>query len=215
MKRKRLLIAAGAVALSILLVWGGVYVYRNAQTVNAFDEIFYSVVNPSYTETSFNRLYATSGVHRHIIPGSRSDEWTGSYIASYDFSEKRLNGDRGMLFFFHPSSQKFDIETRISYSNGDSLHWLFFYYPDTKTLELCPVRSVIRDEANPDKTTEELLEELGISKSDIRNYQDYFLYEVLLKDWVDGNKERSKFSEGNYGEFTIIDRTFENLPDLE
>ena len=213
MKQKRLLVAVGIIVLSVLLVWGSVLVYRSARIVNAFDEMYYSVAQPSHTKTSFGNVYAVSKVHEGIIPGS--DETTGAYIAGYESWKKGLNGNENLVIEFHPKDHRLDVFAWVRYGDDDSLHFSFSYYPDTKTLELDPVGTLTLPPGNRNKTTEEFLEEYHITQSEIREYQEYFLYEKLLKDWVDGNGERSRFSEGDYGKFTIIDNTFEGLAGFE
>ena len=209
MKHKRLFIIAGAVALVALLVIGLVHVYRSAHITNVFDEMYYSVVDPFYTDTSFGYVDAASNASEDIIPGS--DELTGAYVVSYQSWKKRLLGNENMFMHFNPNDQRYVVYASVSYYEFDGVSLSFTYYPDTKTLEFDPVKMVMISTSNSEKSTEEFMAEFDISQSDIRDYQEYFLYEVLLKDWVDGNGERSRFSEGDYGEFTIIDRTFEDI----
>jgi len=98
----------------------------------------------------------------------------------------------------------------VCYSDFYNLTIRFAYYPKTKTLVLSAVDLITDYDGNKDKTLEEILQENNITQQDIRSYQEYFLYEKLLTDWVTGNKERSLFTVDDFGEFTIIDNTFDN-----
>ena len=98
----------------------------------------------------------------------------------------------------------------VFHDDGDYLILDFTYCLSDKTLVLESVRLHVSYGGNKSKTLEEFLQENNITQQDIRNYQEYFLYEKLLTDWVTGNKERSFFAVDNYGEFTVIDNTFEN-----
>ena len=54
-------------------------------------------------------------------------------------------------------------------------------------------------------------EENNITREMIEEYQHYLIYEKILPDWFAGNKENSRFSLENLGDFTVVDNTFAEL----
>lgn len=205
MKLKRIAIFVGAAAAIILFLGGCTNVKKNAQIENVFDEMFYSVAQPSNTETSFNKVDALRIDHPPHFP-----EYSSGYEESYYYRQNFLDANKNMSIDFAAKAKRCDISATVVYSEWDSLYLRFQYYPETKTFELEPVSIYTNsDAANPDKTIEEFCEEFKITKSEIQAHQEYFIYEHLLKDWVGGNENESKFGEGNYGDFTIIDNSFD------
>ena len=212
MRARRILVAAGAVVLCILLVWGVTHILRSTKVTNVFDEMYYSVAHPSYTSTSIGFLRPVREVAslRDVVD---NDEAQDSYHGAYKW--EYLNSGESLYLIFDVEERRYVISAMVSCNNSyfDSYYLTldYIYYPDTKTLVLEPVRLHIAYDGDQNKTLEEFLEENHISQQDIRDYQEYFLYKKLLTDWVTGNGERSLFTVGNYGDFTVIDNTFENL----
>jgi hypothetical protein len=87
----------------------------------------------------------------------------------------------------------------------------YTYMVDTKTLVFEPLE-ITRGSSFRSSTDGEdvraYLAEKGFTREDVEYYRDYFLYDVVVKNWTVGNVFRSLYTTKNPGEFTVVDNTF-------
>ena len=110
------------------------------------------------------------------------------------------------------------------YIGGEKLFIDFNYDIQTKKLEIEPIRAISDTflEKYPEKyeaytyydDSEYItmfMEEHNLTRDEIKEYRDYFLDEVLIGMWVDGNDEESRFDRNNAGKYFLEDNLFANL----
>lgn len=70
----------------------------------------------------------------------------------------------------------------------DGEHWANFYYDE--------------------KTVRRYMEEYGITDEDIREYQDYILYDLIVKTWAEGNNKITRYEAWKVKYCKTVDNTF-------
>ena len=109
------------------------------------------------------------------------------------------------------------IEIEPKYSR--CLHYIYRYHVKTRTLVIEPLIIITYDHFSTNyelaiddgERVDAFLCEYQVTREFIEKYRDYFLYDKLLTDWVNGNGKRSRFTVGNYGNYKIEDNLFSNL----
>lgn len=100
-----------------------------------------------------------------------------------------------------------------------SLYYTYVYDIKTRKLQIAPLTIFTygyRD-AGVEMAIEEgeevsaFLREHEITREEIEGYRDYFLYDKVLSDWVEGNGERSLFTQEDHGDYETQDHTFLHL----
>ncbi|MDO5603147.1 MAG: TipC family immunity protein [Oscillospiraceae bacterium] len=100
-----------------------------------------------------------------------------------------------------------------------SLYYIYVYDIKTRKLQIAPLTIFTygyRD-AGVEMAIEEgeevsaFLKEHEITREEIEGYRDHFLYDKVLRDWVEGNGERSLFTQEDHGDYETQDNTFLHL----
>jgi hypothetical protein len=214
MSVKKLIVPAILVIFCIAFAIGVFLIMELRRSDNVFDEMYQSVNNPKTTNARFGFVRSIGGI---VQPSDLHD----FYMAS--FEKSMLEKGEDIFLTICTRSNTISIMTKIEIENSQCLYYRYNYNYSTKTLTIQPITVRILNyielevESFVDNPTLILnfIQENNISHEFIEQYRDYFLYEKLLTDWIIGNGERSLFTIGNYGEFTLIDNTFEDLKGFE
>jgi hypothetical protein len=200
-----------AIALCVALAASGCSAIIEAQTHNAFDEMYLSVKHPSREGPSFWRMEPIQ--HGGLI----EDTWIdGHYFGGYD---KSLRQGEDIVIYVHIDDNLIIMSGTKEIADTRCMSFGYTYDFPRKTLTIRPVLLMTRAYAEMGVEFDiddggqlaAYFEEHGITRDDVERCCDYFLYDKVLTDWVMGNGARSSFSPGDFGDFTVIDDTFANL----
>lgn len=207
MSKKKKYIVIFIVMIVLILIGVGVFIMNSITPKNVFDEMYLSVSNSSMTKSRFNYM---NGVNNF---GKEMD--INAYTATYT---SNLEEDTSISIGVGLESETVQFFPSQEFSKlGYEILFCYTYYHNSNELEIIPVRiSVDNGEDHfptiidaPEEVSA-FLEEHAFSKEAVEEYRDYFLNKVM-QDWVNGNGDKSDFSLDNYGDYTIIDRTFEGM----
>jgi hypothetical protein len=211
MKSKKIIFPAIAVILCIILVLGIFFFMKSGEKMeNIFDEMYLSIKNPTATESRF-------GFVREIEDVSLVSE--SDYLHSGVYKSSALENGERITIFVNMKREEFSVCASIEIENTQCIFYTYDYNTETRVLDIKPIILLAYNYLELDveqyiedaKRLDAFLREHQVTREYIEKYRDYFLYDKVLTDWVKGNGERSKFTVGNYGDFTVEDNTFANL----
>jgi hypothetical protein len=208
---------------------------------NVFDEIYYDTYwyymgifyNP-LTMASCRRVDALDSRgfdHSDYVSGGRYIKYKDDYLAPTEGSAISIRfreteyGKKGILRFRGSVNYATaaDATDKRVHSVFEGIELEYEYSVRSKTLTIEPL-SVSSDSygAAPDRLDwiEEpelivaFLRERGIDRYEIERYRDYFLRDLLIKTWTEGNGWRSKFFPSLPGLYFTNDLLFSQLSDL-
>ena len=210
MKTKKNIIAILASIACIVVVTGVFFIMESRKIDNVFDEMYLPIKYPAEGMPSFYYVPETGG----LMQSPYSDYfYMGGYRAQY------LRNGEHISIFLNFEKQRLLIFAAMEIENSSCLSYDYAYYFKTKTLEIKPLTIYTRDHAklgveaeiNDAAEVDAFLREHGITREYIERYKNYFLYDKILTDWVNGNSKHSKFNIGNYGDFKLEDNIFSEL----
>lgn len=234
---KKLLVIAGVAIVAIALLIGGGFFVDRLKFKNVFDEMYYAWID--YPQSY--RFAIRPGFWNTIPLAGRPtcDDIQDSVeydrlLLSYDSDYMKPNtkmflavwnkdSENADLVAWYKGSDYVDISVVfagiVEYSEGEELVLLFIYNVEKKILFFEEImvetdkilEGLLLFPPLPHEKVERFLKENNITKEEIESYQRYFLYEVAVGSWVEGNGALSKFSKWNPGKFTVVDNTFSDL----
>ena len=118
-----------------------------------------------------------------------------------EYKEEYLREDVSEIsLWFHDGKNDVNIYTQVLLSESDKvkLEMAAYYNYEKKELLYYPIAITQKDPNNPegiieayiDETTiNEYLNRYGLTRKDVQRYQDYVIYEVVVKTWTKAHKE--------------------------
>lgn len=221
------------VLLVIVAISSGSLFIDYNKVQNVFDEMYYTWDGyfKFFIHTKFKNVPALENerIGGTIIPGDNSP--TNELSLTYD--EKYLKEMTDVSVWISPDGKNLGAICSIifaypdegeEYVGGEKLYIEFYYDIRTKILRTEPMYAIsdIFVEHYPDKYKqyykyddseyiEMFMAEHNITKEDIEAYRDYFLYDVLIGMWVDGNDKESRYDRNDAGHFVLKDELFANF----
>lgn len=200
---KKIAFPALAVILALIIayaVFGAIIAKQNV-----FAEMLYSGTNGTYFGNEFI----------DIAPGAKASTMNGG---QYLLEDEDLYVTIGR-HIIKPDSIRWSFSKHFE-SNEETeivsyVTIAFKYDAFTKILTYEPVNVYFRDGeplgeySNQKENVLFVMERYNLTREDIREYQEYALYQVLFPYWLEKNAKTSRFSMENLGEFIVIDNTFE------
>lgn len=212
-------IIIGLIILAIVLLIGGYLFMNEIKSQNIFDEIYYAWAyypNILPTEPNFSNVKAFEG-HPNDDEIFESKNSNKSLLLIFDkqYIESSL---RVQLSIYVENTKEIIIVCSKFYAENEDLTIIINYNQMEKKIQIFPVviysKKLGFEYGTEDKDyaiVEQFLKENNITKEEIEKYKEYFLYEVTIGSWVDGNGELSKFTREKPGKFTIVDNTYSLL----
>lgn len=214
-------------SIIIVIVVGGVFMNYN-KVQNVYDGMYYTWEKNRFVETSYTNVPALrhERIEGIIIPGDikKSD----TLFLSFDDTFLKENTNVDLWVDRQDKTMRayctvhFD-GTKMS-EDSDELQLVFYYKEKNKTLIIKPIQAISNKliKKYPEKyeqyeyysdseSMEMFMRDYSITKKDIEEYKEYFVNEVLIGMWLDGNAKESRFTRDNVGDFVIQDNLFENL----
>ena len=184
---------------------------RNASIRNVFDEMYYAV---DYSSASSHMSGASFSNMNHLAGRPDLLNGIGDDVINFVYDEQFLRQSERIGIYVNVRKKEVRFVPSIKLPNA-IIYLRSIYYVETKTLDCTPL--IISEdgyiEAPMEDKAEQLafLEENGLTKEDIEEYQRYFLYDCILESWIDGNGINTGFSKKHLGSFSTLDRIWENL----
>lgn len=156
---------------------------------NVFDKMYAS------SKVAFGRVSNMKGLELHGTWAQfrESMDFIGS--GGFNYEEEYLSDEfYSVGFGFYTEGAEKDrisIGGTLKLSDSVRLGFMFWYDYSERCLILSPVE-IIEDTENPhvnnnyydEETVRRYMEQYGITEEDIREYQDYVLYDIVVKSWV-------------------------------
>lgn len=177
---------------------------------NIFDEMYLSIENPKRSKTSFGFV---NGLGNLISETDRPNYYWSVY------SHPNIPIEEFTTVVVKLDEQTVRIGATIEIENGSCIKYDFIYDFKSKSLTSEPISIIthnykelgVEQFMNDKEQISAFLKEHNITTDFVEQYKNHFLYERVLSDWVTGNGSRSRFSNDNFGNFTIIDNTIVDL----
>ena len=196
---------------------------------NVFEEIYNTYSSPNTVKTEFSNVLSLSHnifqVPKDIIGNERGYELYLTYDKG--LTEKPyLRKDTAVYLILDPENKTAEWNCKINFSgdpldiengNGEELHFSFLYDVRKQQLTTQPVsaQSEILNgkhinkycgaESRSGEYIKEFCELHNISRQNIEEYKTYFLNDVIIGFWIDGNSDSSRFSAEDTGAYKTAD----------
>lgn len=207
MKKKWWLILA-----LIFIIGSGHYLFKTIKVKNVFDEMYYAQfqsIPGLYTSTSYSGLIKADILKS--LPRNVRNHY--SYLKTEYYKIEAMNeGERITLVFFQDENEG-EILEYVGIMEGKrevALRYNYIYEVETQTMKIVKpdlVASEYRETENSTNDPKEImkfLQENNLTEKDLKDYQNYFLYEKVLSDWFEHNPN-SRFSMDDLGDVEIIE----------
>ena len=218
MKRKKILKVLGIFLLVMVLLIGGYMFVNSLKFKNIFDEMYYAWADYPQslaTQPGYWRTEPLAG-HPTFAEISASEDLGFLHLI---YKDEYMMPKTQLSISICKDSGDLDLRGDVEYAESENLFFDFYYNEDEKalTIECLTVftKKIIESKFGKQYTDAETVESFllkhNITKEEIEKYKDYFLNEVAIGSWADGNGAFSKFSRNNPGKFSIVDNTYSLL----
>ena len=214
----------------VAIISGSLFIDYN-KVQNVFDEMYYTWDGyfKFFIHTKFKNVpaFENQRLKGYIYPGDNVE--TNILRLYYDETYLENNGEVSLNIY--PDEKYITFYCSIVYERQvedmiaeEEIFMIFSYDVKTKVLLLKPINIISNSIAKqyPDKYDcytyyddpeyiEMFMAEHDITKEEIEAYRDYFLRDVLIGMWVDGNDEESRYDRSDAGHFVLKDELFANF----
>ena len=140
----------------------------------------------------------------------------GFYIP---YKQEFLRDNFEVSLFLPNDEHGIEIDNVIRISDTVQINMFMDYQHEDQTLILKPLEMYEESEDRKDDGTyhtegeaiRKLLDECGVTEQDIKEYQNYILYDVVMQTWVRRNYYERELTEQDYEDLQIEDHTFDFL----
>jgi hypothetical protein len=209
---KRTILTVLCAVLCLVIAAGTFSCVQDRRADNIFDDMYQYVNHHPGTYGDFG----SANTHFYLVPCAEvisDSDMPDFYWGGYD--QKALRNGEKIDIVVNLKEQTLLVTGVLKMNNGYHLLYSYWYYFNTKTLEIEPLKTFSNDINEPSidsgSETSAFLHEYQISRETIEYYRDYFLYDKLLTDWINDDGNHTRFTAKNYGRLKIIDNTFANL----
>ena len=138
----------------------------------------------------------------------------GFYIP---YKQEFLRDNFEVSLFLPNDEHGIEIDNVIRISDTVQINMFMDYQHEDQTLILKPLEMYEESEDGKDDGTyhtegeaiRKLLDECGVTEQDIKEYQNYILYDVVMQTWVRRNYYERELTEQDYEDLQIEDHTFD------
>jgi hypothetical protein len=216
---KRVLAVISIAILAVVLLIGGYIFVNSIKSKNVFDEMYYAWADYPQSLAMQPGYWRTEPLAGHPTFSEISASKDFGFL-HLEYSIEYMMPKTKMTTSIYRESCDVDLRGFVEYAVNEKLILDFSYNKKDNilTIENLTVysRKITEGEYtwpqyNDAETVKNFLYDNSITKEEIEKYKDYFLNEVAIGSWVDGNGVLSKFSRKNPGRFFIIDNTYSLL----
>ena len=138
----------------------------------------------------------------------------GFYIP---YKQEFLREGYKVRLFLPNDEHGIEIRSVIRVSDTAHINMFMDYEHEDQTIILKPLEMYEESEDGKDDGTyhtegeaiRKLLNECGVTEQDIKEYQNYILYDVVMQTWVRRNYYERELTERDYEDLLIEDHTFD------
>lgn len=181
---------------------------------NVMEDIYRaSIKEGGYSE--FKKVKELEIVDYDSVSG-QTEFGSGFYIP---YKKEYLREEYEINLFIPNDRHGTEIKSVIHLTDLLQINIFMDYDHGSRTLILEPIE-IFEDSENEDELgthhTDEIsirkfLDECGVTEQDIKEYQNYILYDVVMQTWVRRNYYERELTERDYEDLQIEDHTFDFL----
>lgn len=207
---KKSLVSLVVLALFLIVL---LLIVGKRPTRNVLDEIYYS-----FRDAGALRVGPSPFDMNYVY--KPSDVWEPDNIFTFGYEENGiLQKNEYIGFYVNLKKEQVLITTWLPTDSVEHLSIIYEYYPRKNRLtiqELFLFTGTFDENGNFTNTdsgelVRQAMERNNITRADVEYYRDYYLYDRIFLDWVEGNGSSSSFSPGKYGNFEIEDNLWKNV----
>lgn len=199
------------IIISVILVITAIAVvsYFVQAVQNPFDEMYYSAkqLDMSWGGVNIPTMYTKTTYWSQ--PGKRGG---GDYASPY-YEPSNIRENEYILVTYLVNSGSILISFRqVDTDENHLLNIDMTYQIATKTLVFESLAASADCKTN---SPYKLLTDYNLTEADVRAYQNYVIYDILLTNWFNGNQSTSHYTMENLGRLHIEDNTFTSCDDSQ
>lgn len=216
MRKKKVVI--GLFIFGGMIIAGYSYYQHYVKNQNVFDQMFYTRVRTHYEwfggnqKTSFNNMEQLEDISKDAeLYSTQEGVFEESYKKDYTGEDNYITID------FYREEKIIIFSYRIEFPSEDERLWMTYTYDLERKKLIKEPLSIVSSMYNSESQyntdlfqIKDLLSRHNLTLQEIEQTQYWFLYDRILADWLDANKNQSRFSLENLGRFKFVDNTNQN-----
>jgi len=208
MAKKKRIVMIGALMVTVIVIIAGIFYYFTREA-NIMEQIYKAARAGSFK--TFNEVSALQGVSYEDLA-----EFENFGGLSIPYKEEYLRENFEVELFFPAEGENIKVRSFIEISDRTLLIMHMSYDHKNQTIIYEPIS--ISDTPGDINTNEhyydaeninKFLEECDVIKEDITEYQEYILYDVVIKTWVDAHGGSYDGAREKMDALKLIDQTYE------
>jgi len=207
MAKKKRIVMIGGLMVTVIVIIAGIFYYFTREA-NIMEQIYKAARAGSFK--TFNEVSALEGVSYEDLA-----EFENFGGLSISYKEEYLKENLRVKLFFPAEGDNIKIKSAKDISDKMVLIIYMTYDHKNQTLTYEPIYiSYTQDEDGNTEYYEDavninrFLEECNVTKEDIAEYQEYILYDVVIKTWVDAHGGSYDEARKNMEALKLIDQTY-------
>ena len=208
MAKKKRIVMIGGLMVTVIIIIAGVFYYFTREA-NIMEQIYKAARAGSFK--TFNEVSALQGVSYEDLA-----EFENFGGLSIPYKEEYLRENFKVKLFFPAEGENIKVKSVIRIADQTLLIIHMSYDHKNQTIIYEPIS--ISDTPGDINTNEhyydaeninKFLEECDVTKEDIAEYQEYILYDVVTKTWVDAHGGSYDGAREKMDALKLIDQTYE------
>jgi len=208
MAKKKRIVMVGGLMVTVIVIIAGIFYYF-IREANIMEQIYKAARAGSFK--TFNEISALEGVSYEDF--AQFENFGG---LSVPYKKEYLKENFKVKLFFPTEGENIKVKSVIRIANQTLLIIHMSYDHKNQTIIYEPIS--ISDTPGDINTNEhyydaeninKFLEECDVTKEDIAEYQEYILYDVVIKTWVDAHGGSYDGARKKMEALKLIDQTYE------